>query len=98
MALYLGKLFVAIAAGGFVISRVSRKETPFWARLVVGALLVYLILAIPILGFFLAVLVYCLGVGAIVNLFVSSRKQPAAAPAAGTPRAPRAPAPRKTGK
>jgi cytoskeletal protein CcmA (bactofilin family) len=80
LALYLGKLFVAIAAGGFVISRFSAREMPFWVRLVVGALLVYLILAIPFLGWLLALLVYCLGVGAIVNLLVSSRKRPAAAP------------------
>jgi cytoskeletal protein CcmA (bactofilin family) len=101
VALYLGKLFVAIATGGFVISRVSRKETPFWARLVVGALLVYLVLAIPVLGFLIALLVYCLGVGAIINLFVSSRKRPAVvqtATARGKPGAARKPAPRKTGK
>jgi cytoskeletal protein CcmA (bactofilin family) len=79
VALYLGKLFVAVAAGGFVISRLSKKEAPFWVRLVVGALLVYVVLAIPVLGCLLAVLVYCLGVGAIMNLFVASRKRPAPA-------------------
>ncbi len=92
--LYLGKLFVAVAAGGFVLSRLSKKETSFWVRLVVGALLVYLILAIPVLGWFLAVLVYCLGVGAIVNLFVTSRKRPAPAPTkarVATTRAPKKP-------
>lgn len=89
VALYLGKLFVAVAAGGFVISRVSKKETPFWARLVVGALLVYLVLAIPVLGWFVALLVYCLGVGAIVNLMVSSRKKSAPAPAKARAAAPR---------
>jgi cytoskeletal protein CcmA (bactofilin family) len=98
VGLYLGKLFVAIAAGGFVISRLSKKETPFWARLVVGAVLVYLVLAIPILGFFIAVLVYCLGIGAIVNLFVSSRKRPAAAVAAGKSGVVRTPVTRKPKK
>jgi cytoskeletal protein CcmA (bactofilin family) len=92
--LYLGKLFVAVAAGGFVLSRLSKKETPFWTKLVVGALLVYLILAIPVIGWLLAVLVYCLGVGAIVNLFVSSRRRPAPAPTkarVATTRAPKKP-------
>lgn len=88
--LYLGKLFVAVAAGGFVLSRVSKKGTPFWTRLVVGALLVYLVLAIPVLGWLLALLVYCLGVGAIVNLFASGNKS-APAPERARPAAPRTP-------
>jgi hypothetical protein len=88
--LYLGKLFVAVAAGGFVLSRLSKKETPFWVRLAVGALLVYVVLAIPVLGWLVAVLVYCLGIGAIVNLLVSSRKRPVPAKTrAATARTPR---------
>lgn len=83
VGLYLGKLFVSVAVGGLIVSRFFKEQTPFWTRLVIGAVLIYLALAVPIAGFFIAVIVYCLGVGALFNLFVSSRKRPAAAVAAG---------------
>lgn len=86
VGLYLGKLFVAVATGGFLISRFFKEEAPFWVRLVVGVVILYLVLAIPIAGFFIAVIVYCLGIGAIVNGFLSSRKKaPGKTRAAGTP-------------
>lgn len=90
VGLYLGKLFVAVATGGFLITRFFKEEASFWVRLVVGAVIVYLVLAIPIAGFFIAVIVYCLGIGAIVNGFLSSRGK-----AAGKPRTAGTPAPRK---
>lgn len=90
VGLYLGKLFVAVAVGGFLISRFSTKETHFWTRLVLGAVIVYLVLAIPLIGFFIAILVLCLGIGAIVNLWVVSRKRPQAARASKAPAARRA--------
>jgi len=77
IGLYLGKLFVAVAAGGFIVSRLFKKEAAFWVSLVVGVLIVYLVLAVPVAGWLVAVIVYCLGIGAIVNGFISSRKKPA---------------------
>jgi cytoskeletal protein CcmA (bactofilin family) len=90
VALYLGKLFVATALGGLLISRFFKEQAPFWTRLVVGAVVVYLVLAVPFAGFLFAVIVYCLGVGALFNLFISMRKAPKAAPAqrAATRKAP----------
>jgi cytoskeletal protein CcmA (bactofilin family) len=90
VALYLGKLFVAAALGGVLISRFFKEQAPFWTRLVVGAVIVYLVLAVPFVGFLLAVIVYCLGVGALFNLFLSTRKTPQAAAAkrAATRKAP----------
>ncbi len=98
VGLYLGKLYVVVATGGFLISRLFKEDAPFWVRLVAGAVIVYLVLAIPIAGFFIAVIVFCLGIGAIVNGFLSSRRRPAASPAAEKPRTARKPAPRKAGK
>jgi cytoskeletal protein CcmA (bactofilin family) len=74
VGLYLGKLFVAATLGGLIISRFFKEEAPFWTRLIVGAVVVYLLLAIPIVGFFLALIVYCLGVGALFGLFWAERK------------------------
>jgi cytoskeletal protein CcmA (bactofilin family) len=98
VGLYIGKLFVVVATGGLLISRFFKEEAPYWVKLVVGAVVVYMVLAIPIAGFFIAIIVYCLGIGAIVNGFLSSRRKPAAAPAAGKPRPARSPAPRKAGR
>ena len=69
-----------------MISRFFKEEAPFWTRLIVGAIIVYLVLAIPIAGFFIAVIVYCLGIGALVHLYLSSREKPQAATAVRSPR------------
>ncbi len=91
VGLYLGKLFAVVAVGGFIVSRLFKEEAAFWVRLVMGAVVVYLALAVPIAGFFLAVIVYCVGIGAIVNEFLHSRKKPAPAPAGGRPATTRTP-------
>jgi len=78
IGLYLGKLFVAVAAGSLIATGLFKKEGAFWVRLVVGAVILYLVLAIPIVGWLVAVIVFCMGIGAIVNGFLSSRKRPAA--------------------
>jgi cytoskeletal protein CcmA (bactofilin family) len=93
VALYLGKLFVAVATGTLIASRVFKEEAAFWVRLVVGAVILYLVLAIPVAGFFIAVIVYCLGFGAIVNGFITLRRKPKKAGAATPAR--KAPAKKK---
>lgn len=81
VGLYLGKLFVAIATGGFVFSLFKGKKKkkkeggPFWLTLIVGVFVVYIILAIPILDIFVALLIYILGLGTIFNYIVSKKGQ-----------------------
>jgi len=83
VGLYLGKLFVAIATGGFVLSLFKGKKkkkaaSPYWLTLIVGVLVVYIILAIPILDIFIALLIYILGLGTLFNYIVSKKGQVAA--------------------
>jgi cytoskeletal protein CcmA (bactofilin family) len=77
VGLYLGKLFVAAATGAFLFSYYGKKkrEAPFWLSLVVGVLIVYLLLLIPILDVFIALIVYILGLGTLFHYINTHRTQ-----------------------
>jgi len=73
LGLYFGKLFVAIAAGALLLKAIlpKKKATPFWASLIVGTVLVYLVSLIPYLGWIAALFIAILGLGALLGETIS---------------------------
>lgn len=74
VCLYLGKLFVAIATGGLLLSLLKKDNPAFWIRLIVGAIVVSIIAMIPIVSFLIGLLICILGLGALIGYTQTYRK------------------------
>lgn len=74
IGLYIGEILVAVATGGLIFSLFKKEGISYWIKLLVGALVVFILSTIPILGFFVGIIIYILGIGAIKGYLVSLRK------------------------
>ncbi len=74
IGLYIGEILVAAATGGLIFSLFKKEGVSYWIKLLIGALVVFILSTIPILGFFVGVIIYILGIGAIKGYLVSLRK------------------------
>ncbi len=83
IALYLGKIPVAVWLGQVVLKRL-RPASGIYAALLVGLVLLYLIFMIPFLGVVAQCLVALLGLGAVTSIYLAHREARRAAAAAAS--------------
>lgn len=83
VALYLGKIPVAVWVGRFVLGKLNRASGPYMA-LFVGLIVLYFVFMLPILGWLAQVGAALLGVGAMTMTYLAHRQARRAAPV-GTP-------------
>lgn len=79
VALYLGKVPVAVWLGRFILDKLHRTSGPFMA-LFVGLAVLYFVFMIPVLGWFAQLFAALLGVGAMTMTYLAHRQARRAAP------------------
>ena len=83
VAIYLGKIPVAVWLGRFVLGKLHRASGPYMA-LFVGLVVLYVVFMLPILGWVAQFCAALLGVGAMTMTYLAHRQARRAAPL-GTP-------------
>jgi hypothetical protein len=66
-ALLLSGVFAAWFAGGWLLERLKRPQASRWARIIVGALAVSLLVALPLVGVLCGLFVLLAGLGALLR-------------------------------
>ncbi len=65
IAMFLSKVIVGIAVGLKIIKKKENKEKNLMLAMIMGIVLVYLVLSIPVIGFVLSIITIWLGLGGI---------------------------------
>ena len=74
LALYLSRMFAALAIGRWLFARFGKPRMSLYVDLLVGLLILWLLMAIPFVGWVVSLLAVLIGIGAVAShLYTSIR-------------------------